>query len=123
MSLEPLHFVRAMRKLEREHAEAFVARVSPPRLSRPASHASLPGPASSKRATQRQSTASALAEMPRGSLLLYTDGGCTGNLAVATTVQPAGWGVVVLEKRDASGGGEEVRLLTELHTSRPVELS
>jgi viroplasmin and RNaseH domain-containing protein len=105
----------------REHAEAFVAGVSPPRLSRRTSRARSPGPASSKLATQRQSTASALAEMPHGSLLLYTDGGCTGNVGVATTVHPAGWGVVVLEKRAASGGGEDLRQLTELHG--PVELN
>jgi len=105
----------------REHAEAFVAGVSPSRVSRPASRARPPGRAFSKLATQRQSTASALAEMPLGSLLLYTDGGCTGNTDVATAVQPAGWGVVVLEKAGGSRGGEYLRRVTELYG--PVELN
>jgi ribonuclease HI len=107
----------------REHAEAFVASASSPLPSRSlesAGAARASGPSFSKLATHRQSTASALAVLPRGSLLLYTDGGCTGNTAVASRVQPSGWGVVVLEKvADRSDG--ELRQLAQLHG--PVELN
>lgn len=103
----------------RKHAEAFVAGISPPRLPRPASART---PVATKLVAQRQSTACALAKLPRGSLLLYTDGGCTGNQGVASTIQPAGWGVVVLKnEREADSheaGGK--RWLAELYG--PVEL-
>ena len=108
----------------REHAEAFVASTSPPRSRslESAGAACASGPALSKLATHRQSTAAAVAALPSGSLLLYTDGGCTGNTAVSSRVQPSGWGVVVLEKvADRPDSDQELRQLAELHG--PVELN
>ena len=114
---------RYKRFATKDDADAFVATTSPLLQSRPTAATRAPrGPAaSSKLLAQRQSTAAALAKMPRGSLLLYTDGGCTGNAGVAETVRPAGWGVVVLEKQAETGSGQTLRQVAELHG--PVELN
>jgi ribonuclease HI len=122
----------------REQAEAFVSGTSPLRRQQQqraatasqavggggsgrgrGSRGAAGGSASQRAAQQRQTLAASLARLPAGSLLLFTDGGCTNNTAVASTVHPAGWGVVALEKRLTPSGGKEL-LRAELFG--PVEL-
>ena len=60
-----------------------------------------------------------LEQLPVGSILLYTDGGCDGNMNVATNRnQPAGWGVVALQIIDEP---PRVKVVVELWG--PVELN
>lgn len=87
--------------------------------ARPAGKATKGMTKSAKRAAQKQATDEALAALPPGALLLYTDGGCDGNTNVATTNHPAGWGAVALQK--GVPGAELLQTLAELYG--PVELS
>ena len=59
-----------------------------------------------KRKREAAETAAALATLPTGARIIYTDGGCDGNGANGTW-GAAGWGMCALEKMEE--GGPKVR--------------
>ena len=96
-------------------AQAFVRGADPPAAPATAAPQRRRVPQASRPAVRAASTAPT---RPAGSLLLYTDGGCTGNTDVAHSNQPAGWGVVALRQTRSPS---DPQVLAEMHG--PVELT